>query len=148
MIDGEESHYEISSQGRVRNSNNGHIRKINRGRVNLCHKGHTKTYSVSKLMESMFGVKRERKPHKSKNVGKNNGSARQVICLNTLRVFDTIRDSAKWCGLCSTDGISKCCRGLQVTCGKHPILGSKLRWMYYDEWLDMNNSNSKERSDY
>lgn len=139
LIDGEVSHYEISNHGRVRNSNNGQLRKVSNGQVNLCHNGQRKTRRVSKLMEDTFNIERERKPHKSKNVGKNNGSARAVICLNTLEVFDTIKDAGKWCGLKDEKTISKCCRGKRKSAGKHPILGTKLKWMFHDEYLLKNN---------
>ena len=68
--------------------------------------------------------------------GENNPRARKVICLNTLEVFGCIVDGANWC-MVSRMSVTRCCKGQANTGGKHPITGEKLRWMYYDEYLEM-----------
>lgn len=42
------------------------------------------------------------------NIGINNGSARKVICLNTMEKFDTIVEAALYYNV-SKDAIQQCC---------------------------------------
>lgn len=69
------------------------------------------------------------------NVNSNNSG---VICLETLQFFETHKEAAEWCNLKDRPGIGKCCLGKQQSCGKHPVTGEKLHWMYYDEYLKLN----------
>lgn len=68
-----------------------------------------------------------------KLAGKNNPNAIKVICLNTLEVFDYIKQVTEKYNIDSSD-ITKCCKGKLKSCGKD-INGNKLHWMYYDEYL-------------
>lgn len=61
--------------------------------------------------------------------------SKKVICLETLQVFPSAKAADKWIGLKS--GVNKCCRGERKTVGCHPITGEKLHWMYYDEYLKL-----------
>lgn len=74
---------------------------------------------------------------KEKGVAKggNNPRARIIICLNTLQVFGCITDGADWC-MISRMAITNCCKGKTKTAGKHPQTGERLKWMYYDEYLE------------
>lgn len=56
----------------------------------------------------------------------------EVICVNTGEKFFSIREAADWCGLKDTSNISRCCRGLRQTAGKHPQTKQKLKWQYAD----------------
>ena len=70
--------------------------------------------------------------------GKNNPSAKNVICLNTEKVFGTIKEASKF--YCANySGISQCCNKKRKSAGKHPETGEPLSWMYYDEWLEQKN---------
>lgn len=65
-----------------------------------------------------------------------------VICLNTLQVFDTAKKASEWCGLKSPTSIIQCCRKTnkhRKTSGKHPETKEKLRWMYYKDYLKLQN---------
>ena len=62
--------------------------------------------------------------------------SKQLICLNTLEVFDT-SSASKWCGV-SKSSLSACCRGESKTSGKHPITGERLKWMYYEDYIKLN----------
>lgn len=73
---------------------------------------------------------------KGKYCGKDNPNAKAVICLNTLEVFGCIMDGANWC-MVSRMGITRCCKGQTKTSGKHPITGEKLKWMYYKDYLKL-----------
>lgn len=66
--------------------------------------------------------------------------SKQVICLNTLDIFD-ISSASKWCSVSKTS-LSACCRGETRTSGMHPKTGERLQWMYYNEYLKLNNINT------
>ena len=61
---------------------------------------------------------------------KNPGRAKQVICINTGKVFNTLKEAAEWSGQKSHQNISAVCRGLRKFAGKHPQTGEKLSWQY------------------
>jgi len=54
---------------------------------------------------------------------------KQIICLNTLEVFDSIQSAAKKYNLLATS-ISKACRGVIEYCGKDTF-GHGMCWSYY-----------------
>lgn len=72
---------------------------------------------------------------KGQCIGKNNGNASCVICLETLQVFETVKDASIWIGHKSHGNICSCCIGKKKSCGKHPETGEKLHWMYYKDYL-------------
>ena len=57
---------------------------------------------------------------------------RQVICLTTGEIFDSVTQAKHTYG----GSIDRACQGKQKTAGVHPETGEKLRWMYYDEYLN------------
>lgn len=59
--------------------------------------------------------------------GKSNNS-KKVICINTGKVFDSIKEAKEW----SIGGskISEACLNKRKTAGKHPVTGEKLKWEY------------------
>jgi hypothetical protein len=59
-----------------------------------------------------------------------------VVCLNTNEFFKTTVDAAKYCDKFSSNIIS-CCKGKQKFAGKHPITNEPLQWMYYSDYLTM-----------
>lgn len=63
--------------------------------------------------------------------GKEHSRAKQVRCINTGQVFDTVTQAEKWCGLWS-GAVSACALGHKKTAGKHPITGEPLKWEYID----------------
>ena len=64
---------------------------------------------------------------------------KQVICLNTGEIFDSLTSAAKFSGLKQATSICRCCKRERKTAGKHPITQERLRWSYY------NNTEIKER---
>ena len=68
---------------------------------------------------------------------------KKVVCLNTLDVFDSIKEAGEWCGVGKTS-INQCLRGHTKTSGKHPETGEKLKWMYYDKWLEQQNTREED----
>lgn len=65
-----------------------------------------------------------------------------VICLNTMQVFKTATEAGQWCGLKSSTPITECCAKTnpkRKTSGKHPETKEKLHWMYYKDYLKLQN---------
>lgn len=67
-------------------------------------------------------------------------NCKQVKCLNTNEVFNSIKDASKKYN--ANDAcISKCCNGKSKFAGKHPLTKEKLIWeFYYDEELSLGQS--------
>jgi len=61
---------------------------------------------------------------------------KKVICVTTNKIFDSLTMAGKSIEI-SDNGIRSCCRGRNKSAGKHPITGEKLVWMYYDEYLKL-----------
>lgn len=72
------------------------------------------------------------KPKKSRK-GKNNPSARKVVCITTGVVYDTIKEASNDTGA-NYRNIPLVCKGKRETTGMLKD-GTKLQWMYYDEYL-------------
>ena len=62
-------------------------------------------------------------------------SKKKIICLNNKKIFDSISDAIKYYNFKSYSSIILCCQGKQKSAGKHPITKEKLRWMYYEDYL-------------
>ena len=71
---------------------------------------------------------------------KHDNCCKSVICLTTGAVFEKIIYAEKWCG---SGAIGQCCKGKCKTAGKHPDTGERLKWMYYDEWLEQQEKDKK-----
>ena len=67
--------------------------------------------------------------------GKNNPSAKSVICVTTNEIFETMKAGAEKYNVQRTS-ISQCCRGKLKSAGK--LNGMKLVWLYYKDYLKMN----------
>ena len=59
--------------------------------------------------------------------------------------FNCIKDAAEFYNITTRTHISACCKGKRQTCGQLPD-GTRLQWMYYDDYLNNMNSNLKEAS--
>ena len=59
---------------------------------------------------------------------------RKVVLLNNNTVFNSIKEAAQYYGVLENNIIAVC-KNYQKTCGRDPITGERLRWMYYDEYL-------------
>ena len=62
-------------------------------------------------------------------------NSKQVICLTTNEIFNSQAEAGKKYSVFSTC-ICACCRYRLQSAGKHPETGEKLKWMYYDEYLE------------
>lgn len=66
-------------------------------------------------------------------VGENNPSAKKVICLNTLEIFNTMKEACDKYSV-NINSMVSCCKGKRKSAGK--LEGNKLVWMYYKEYVD------------
>ena len=60
-----------------------------------------------------------------------------IICLNTKEIFNSILEASK---KYNSTIISQCCQGKKKSAGKL-FNGTKLKWMYYDEYIKLQNKN-------
>ena len=71
-----------------------------------------------------------------------NPRARKCVCINTGQVFSCMEEAKQWCiGLTKSQPISWVCSGKRKSAGKHPVTGEKLHWMYYEDWLKLQDNN-------
>lgn len=68
--------------------------------------------------------------------GKNHNGCRAVYCYELDEYFWGAKEAEQKYGI-NHAYIAQCCLGKRKSCGKHPITGEKLHWVYVDE---MNNS--------
>ena len=61
---------------------------------------------------------------------------RKVICLNTKHVFNSIVEACILYNIKSPSNITACCTGYYKSAGRN-INNEKLRWMYYDDYLEL-----------
>ena len=66
------------------------------------------------------------------NIGKNNGNSRRVICINTMKVFDTINEASIYDNV-DKDAIQQCCSDANKRKTAGEINGERMIWEYYDE---------------
>ena len=83
-------------------------------------------------------------------MGANNPSSKKVICLNNMKVFDTLLDASKYANLKTVGGISKCCdhKKHYLTSGRDPITKEKLQWEWYQEGKTYKFDEQKNRRKY
>lgn len=61
---------------------------------------------------------------------------KKVICITTKEIFNSLKEAQDKYGL---KDISRCCKGKTHYCGIHPITGEKLKWIYYEDYLKLQN---------
>ena len=66
------------------------------------------------------------------NIGKNNGNSRRVICINTMKIFDTINEASTYYNV-DKDAIQQCCSDANKRKTAGEINGERMIWEYYDE---------------
>ena len=67
----------------------------------------------------------------------------KVVCLETKQVFDSVKDAQEWLG---KGNIKKHLRGNSKYAGKHPITGEKLHWMYYSDYLKLQEEEQQNKT--
>lgn len=61
-----------------------------------------------------------------------------IICLDTLQIFKNAKECGEWCGV-GRRAINNCVCGRSKTSGKHPETGENLHWMFYKDYLKLQN---------
>lgn len=102
--------------------------------ITCCEPCHIEIHKKESKKNSV--VKKEPKEKKVQCRTREVGKEEKVICLNTLEVFDNCSCAAKWCNG-QRCGIWFCVKGKRGSHGRHPETKEPLRWMYYDEWLNL-----------
>lgn len=91
--------------------------------------------SGSQLGWCFYDAKKERSNAGKKRKGENNHMSRKVICLNTLEVFNTGIDASKKYNI-NNNNICLCCQGKRNWAGIYINTEEKLKWMYYENYLN------------
>lgn len=62
---------------------------------------------------------------------------KKVICITTRIVFSSIREAGIFYNISSfSKNAYLCLNGKRLYCGKHPETGEKLKWMYYEDYIN------------
>jgi hypothetical protein len=77
---------------------------------------------------------------KDKNREKLNMLPRKIICLNDKIIFDSIYKAGKYYNINSAR-ISECCQRKRKHCNKRSFTQEPLQWMYYEDYLTMQQNN-------
>ena len=93
---------------------------------------------------SAYGRTGEKHPLYGKR-GKDCVASKQVICLNTLKIYDSAGEASKETGV-NHSKICMCCRGERKSCGKDEQ-GNKLVWMYYEDYITSSQEEILKRMD-
>lgn len=64
---------------------------------------------------------------------KGQSNNKKVICLNNNLIFNSITDANKYANV--RCGVGDVCRGLYNSAGVDPVTKEKLRWMFYEEYM-------------
>ncbi|WP_297419528.1 hypothetical protein [Clostridium sp.] len=62
----------------------------------------------------------------------------KVICMNNNKIFNSIKEAMEYYKI-KSNHITDCCKGYRKYCGICPITKKNLTWMYYNEFLKLNN---------
>lgn len=73
-------------------------------------------------------------PHRKSN-------SKKVICLNNLKIFDSVVEASEYYNIKYPTYISHCCTSKIQFAGKDSVTGDDLRWMYYDDYLKLSSDN-------
>jgi hypothetical protein len=60
---------------------------------------------------------------------------RQIICLNNNKIFKSIKEISDLYNIDSSS-ITKCCKDYRKSAGKDSVTGEKLKWTYYDGYIE------------
>ena len=87
-----------------------------------------------KISNSLKG-KTKSEEHK-KNLSISRKNKKQIVCVNTGQVFESITEATRWTGQKSKRRIQLSCQDKErkITSGVHPETGEKLKWMYLKDY--------------
>lgn len=75
-----------------------------------------------------------------KHLSENSARSKKVRCLETNEIFDSCKEAALAMNMneSSRTHISRVCKSIESTAGKHPVTGEKLHWEYVTEQEENN----------
>jgi len=100
---------------------------IQKGERNPMYGKHHSNETKNRIRKSKIG----------RCLGEDNPNAKKVICINTFKIFSTLKEGASFYNVCESS-ISLCCNKKLKSAGKHPITNEKLVWQYYSEYIKSN----------
>ncbi|WP_085521426.1 GIY-YIG nuclease family protein [Tuberibacillus sp. Marseille-P3662] len=103
------------------------------GNKNKTHSSYTKA-KVSKATKEAFKrpeIANKLKEAANKRRGKNNYNAREIICVTTGEIFETLYDASKKFKI-DINAIYKCCKGIYKSAGKYTN-GNPIQFAYYEK---------------
>lgn len=68
----------------------------------------------------------------------------KVICLSTGDIFNSLLEAKDYFDMSSSAHIINCCKGKRKSAGKD-FNGKPLRWMYYNDYIKLNNNESSNQ---
>lgn len=118
--------------------------------INLYNNGYKSTGQIAELLSLNINTittylkdasKNMLCDYSTENANKNRryrsyNNEKQVICLETSKVYHSLADAARDCKIKSVANIQACCVGQYHSAGKDNM-GNKLHWMYYEEYLSL-----------
>lgn len=60
----------------------------------------------------------------------------EVVAVQEKLYFNNIKEATDYAGLRNTGQIARMCIGDLKSAGKHPVTGEKLKWMYYEDYIE------------
>jgi group I intron endonuclease len=127
----------------------GEAYNVNRGDIGQCCKGKllfagtlpNKTKLIWMYYDEYLNTDKQQLHDKIKRANKliPNPNCKKIMCLNNLKLFDSLTDAADWCNYKCVSNISNSAKGISKFAGKDPITGEKLHWIYYDDYRELNN---------
>ena len=99
--------------------------------------------SKQKMREANIGkhpTEETRAKLSTSRIGANNPKARKVICIETMEIFDTLKQASDTYRC----NVGRYLGGKSKYAGKHPETKEPLHWMYYDEYLKLEEKDDNE----
>ena len=120
------------------NFTSGDIAKI----TNLCIQTIIKYLKLgNKYKWCIYDIKQERSKIGKRMSGNLHPNCKKVICLTTNELFDTATQAEIKYNICK---VGECCNGNRKSAGKHPETGEPLKWIWYNDYIKLENNNCKD----
>lgn len=120
--------------------------------LHWCYEEDMDKFYIPERRPSVFArdeewVRKQRESHIGLLVGIKNPRSRSVYCVELNEIF--------WGSQCVTEkygfdnsSIGKCCKGIWASCGRHPLTGEKLHWLYAEDAIKQGYISQQNLNDY